>query len=209
MSSPSPASPITVTVYRRSLVRPHSRATFRTSAGGSSTLQIAQARLCAAAQNRQSGAKTPLASALAIALVRRGPMTDDSGVSVRVFTIFVAGLMFAGSARADEAPPPSYFACADKSPGDACEGEFGAGACVASTCSRLDYSKGSPPEVVSEYCIKCQPQTPSVQTAPVQSPPATAPAPAASKGACQIGPGAGAPILFLLALVTVRRRRCH
>lgn len=142
-------------------------------------------------------------------LVRRGPMADDIAVSVRVFTILVAGLMFTGSARADEAPPPSFFTCAGKSPGDACEGDSGAGVCVASTCSRLDYSKGSPPETVSRDCLKCQPPTPpaqSVVATPAQSPPATAPAPEA-KGACQIGPGAGAPALFLLALAMVRRRR--
>lgn len=143
-------------------------------------------------------------------LVLRAPMTDDIGVFVRVVTILVAGLMFAGSARADEAPPPSFFACASKSPGDACEGDFGAGACVASTCSRLDYSKGSPPETVSQDCLKCQPPappTPPVQTAPVQSPPATSPAPEAPRSACRIGHGAGAPVLLLLALATMRRRR--
>ena len=145
-----------------------------------------------------------------IGLVLRAPMTDDIGVFVRVVTILVAGLMFAGSARADEAPPPSFFACASKSPGDACEGDFGAGACVASTCSRLDYSKGSPPETVSQDCLKCQPPappTPPVQTAPVQSPPATSPAPEAPRSACRIGHGAGAPVLLLLALATMRRRR--
>jgi MYXO-CTERM domain-containing protein len=147
-------------------------------------------------------------------------MADDIGVSVRVVTILVAGLMFAGSARADEAPPPSFFACTDKSPGDACEGDFGAGACVASTCSRLDYSKGSPPETVSQDCLKCQPTPPTptppapvqvapVQSPPVQSPPTTAPTPEATRGACQIGHGAGAPALFLLALATLRRRRCR
>lgn len=144
-------------------------------------------------------------------LVRQGLMTDDIRVSVRVFTILVAGLMFAGSARADEAPPPSFFVCAGKSPGDACEGDFGAGACVASTCSRLDYSKGSPPETVSRDCLKCQPPTPpaqSVVTTPAPSPPATAPAPE-TRGACQIGPGVGAPFLVLLALAMVRRRRDH
>jgi hypothetical protein len=136
-------------------------------------------------------------------------MTDDIGVTLRVVIILVVGL-FAGSAWADEAPPPSFFACADKSPGDACEGDFGAGVCVASTCSRLDYSKGSPPESVSSDCLKCQRPTPPVKTAPVQSPPAAAPAPEASKGACRIdsGAGAGAPLFLLLALGLVRRRRC-
>ena len=130
----------------------------------------------------------------------------------------LATLALAAPARADEAPPPSYFSCSGKKVGDACDGEDGPGKCVADRCSRLDYSQGTPPTSVESDCLKCRKADPLPADAPVaptpDQPPATvtagsAPtaAPAAKSG-CRVDADAGpASLLLLAALALVGRRR--
>lgn len=139
-----------------------------------------------------------------------------------VLAFLFVGLEIAAPARADEAPPPSFFSCNGKKAGDACESDDGPGKCVADTCARLDYSQGSPPRTVKSDCLTCRKQSgPVPADAPVadprpapDQPPATvtagaAPPPAsATKSGCRIDADAGAaPLLLLAALAALRRRR--
>ena len=138
-------------------------------------------------------------------------------------TTLLATLLLATPARADEGPPPSMFACGGKKAGDACSTDEGPGTCVNSTCSRLDYSKGTPPGVVSSDCLKCQKSAPPEVTAPTPpapappaprvdastpapASPATAPAPQPTSG-CRVHEPGGAELLLLLGLAGLRRRR--
>jgi MYXO-CTERM domain-containing protein len=124
---------------------------------------------------------------------------------LRSATLLVSTLLLATPARADEAPPPSYFVCSDKKAGDACDGDDGPGTCVAETCSRLDYSQGTPPKSVTYDCLKCR------KAAPPPSPPPAAPTPTpppAKASGCR-GADVGAAPLLLIALFAVRRRRRH
>lgn len=137
----------------------------------------------------------------------------------------LAALALPAPARADEAPPPSFFSCQGKKAGDACEGDNGPGKCVAEKCSRLDYSQGTPPRAVESDCLKCRSGSgPSPSDAPIaepapkpaaaEQPPATATAgsaptaaPAAKSG-CRVDADAGpASLLLLAALALVGRRR--
>lgn len=142
-------------------------------------------------------------------------------------TTLLATLLLATPARADEGPPPSMFACGGKKAGDSCSTDDGVGTCVNSSCSRLDYSKGTPPGVVSHDCLKCQksaapevpappPPAPPPPTPPVSAPtadastpaapPASAPAPQPSSG-CRLHEPGGAWLLLLLGVAGLRRRR--
>jgi hypothetical protein len=54
-----------------------------------------------------------------------------------------------------DVPPPNTSQCNGKSAGDACTTDDSkSGACLASTCSRLDYSH-TPPGSVSYNCLVC------------------------------------------------------
>lgn len=53
---------------------------------------------------------------------------------------------------------PQEQACAGKAVGDACSmPNDQPGTCAEGTCSRLDYSGGSPPKATEEPCIVCEP----------------------------------------------------
>lgn len=124
--------------------------------------------------------------------------------------LLLACLLPAASARADEAPPPSFFACEGKKVGDACDGDDGPGRCAAETCSKLDYSQGTPPGTLHYDCLQCRKGAP----APSETPPATMTAGAAptaapaAKSGCRIDDtGGAAGLLALLALAGLRRRR--
>lgn len=71
---------------------------------------------------------------------------------------FVLCLGLASEAAAQ--PPeqgPDEVACQGKRVGEACSLINGqAGACGQGTCSRLDYSGGSPPKATEESCVVCQ-----------------------------------------------------
>jgi hypothetical protein len=72
-------------------------------------------------------------------------------VSLALFVPVVAPVV----ARAD-LPPPNVAPCNGKSVGDTCTTDDGkAGACQSSTCSKLDYSHGTPPSSVSYPCVQC------------------------------------------------------
>src|SRR6185503_11422828 len=66
-----------------------------------------------------------------------------------------ASLAMAPAALAD-VPPPDTQSCSNKQTGDACNTDDGrAGKCTDATCTKLDYSDGSPPTSVSYACKKC------------------------------------------------------
>jgi len=64
-------------------------------------------------------------------------------------------LAVAGTAHADV--PPANMTCGALKPGDACTTDAAQpGICTAGTCSKLDYSGGSPPKSVSYACVTCE-----------------------------------------------------
>lgn len=97
-------------------------------------------------------------------------------------------LSFCLSAQAD-VPPANIAGCDGKVAGDACTDDADKrGACVKSTCSKLDYSNGTPPSSVDYECLLCDDA-------------------AAPDSGCS---NAGAPVgltALLLALPLLRRRR--
>lgn len=83
---------------------------------------------------------------------------QESNNQVWVLTLGLAlALLAPGDARAQ--PPaagPDEAACQSKQSGDACSLINGdAGICGPGTCSRLDYSQGSPPKATEEPCTVC------------------------------------------------------
>ncbi len=92
-------------------------------------------------------------------------------------------------ARAD-VPPANVEGCEGKVAGDACTDDAEKrGACVKSTCSKLDYSNGTPPSSVDYECLLCDD--------------AAAPDSGCSHG----GPSVGL-VGLLVGLPLLRRRRC-
>jgi hypothetical protein len=78
-----------------------------------------------------------------------------------------------GDARADIISD-NQAVCRDKAAGDACEVDGKAGKCAKSTCSRNDYSGGTPPKQVSSECLICEPET-AAASPPTRRPRAAAP----------------------------------
>jgi hypothetical protein len=69
--------------------------------------------------------------------------------------LMTLALFLAAPALAD-VPPPNTTDCATKAAGAACKKDDGAaGTCLKATCSRLDYSGGTPPQSVSYECVTC------------------------------------------------------
>lgn len=106
-------------------------------------------------------------------------------------SILVACMAFGGPARADEAPPPSYYSCSGKAVGAVCEADEGPGTCVASTCSRLDYSQGTPPRTIQSDCLKCRKGSAAPAAPPVTS--TVDPPPAAPPVTSKVEPAPAAP----------------
>lgn len=114
-------------------------------------------------------------------------------------------------ALADIPQPPDP--CDGKAKGDPCD----SGVCVAETCSKLDYSKGTPPSSLEYECIKCRAKpaeeakpatvTPTATPATPAPTPASTPAPAAKSGGCAIAGDGGGLSLALLLLLGVGYRR--
>jgi hypothetical protein len=98
--------------------------------------------------------------------------------------LLLAVLGLASAALAD-VPPPDVSDCQSKAAGDGCKTDGNqAGACQKQTCSRLDYSDGSPPSSVQYDCLKC-----------------VAGVTPAKGGGCAAAPGAAlAALALLLAL---------
>lgn len=79
-----------------------------------------------------------------------GPMKHILTIALTALT-----LPFAGAALAD-IPPPNTQGCANRKASDACKNDNGNdGTCTASKCSKLDYSKGTPPSTVEYDCLVC------------------------------------------------------
>lgn len=134
-----------------------------------------------------------------------------------------------GTARADETNAAAV-ACQGKAAGDPCsvkrphktgDGEPSVrdepGTCQPDQCCTLDYSSGSPPKSSCGPCLTCKaggPPPPTGTGAPEDGgePPRTSagdpPAPTTSKRGCTLAePGATAPLVVLLAVAWIRRRR--
>lgn len=109
-------------------------------------------------------------------------------------------LAFTATARAD-VPPPNSEGCSSKSAGDACKNDSGATAtCKATTCSRLDYSQGTPPSSVSYDCLLCEGPAPTPATGTSTSSRCDA------SGRGDAAPSALAGGVALLGLWALRRR---
>jgi uncharacterized protein (TIGR03382 family) len=111
-----------------------------------------------------------------------------------------------------DVPPPDTEGCDAKAEADPCRTDAGVdGACRKSTCSRLDYSKGTPPGSVSYECMVC---TPAAGAAPThaEAPPQNEPTktgeavPKDASPICATG-GAGGWAALLLAAGSLGFRR--
>ena len=78
---------------------------------------------------------------------------------------FGAVVLGSASASADVIDPRTE-ACSSKEEGEACDAMGKSGVCKKATCSRLDYSQGTPPKSKSYDCIRCQPGEPDGDAAP-------------------------------------------
>lgn len=52
---------------------------------------------------------------------------------------------------------PDRAACQDKKADESCKVDGKDGICMTTTCSRLDYSQGTPPRSVAYECLVCKP----------------------------------------------------
>lgn len=114
----------------------------------------------------------------------------------RVWVLTLALAAMSAPAAAD-VPPPGSEECAGRPVGDACRVGGSEGACQETSCTRLDYSNGTPPTPVSYPCLLCvEGATPTVEP---------------RGGGCAVRPGSSAmPHLGVLAgllAVGLRRRR--
>lgn len=147
----------------------------------------------------------------------RFPRFDALAPACLALTVFAAFVATPSAARADLIPP-DVSGCSGKSAGDACKLSGGGdGQCGKSTCSKLDYSQGTPPKSVTYDCLKCGAAAPAPTPSPAPTP-APAPTPSAdtkSKG-CTIGGQLGGQLggeaasawpWALSALVVLGRRR--
>jgi len=81
-------------------------------------------------------------------------LLSDMRKSILTLGLFAA-LAFATPARAD-VPPPNSAGCMGKVAGDACQkDDMSAGTCESQTCTKLDYSMGTPPVSVDYTCVLC------------------------------------------------------
>lgn len=113
-----------------------------------------------------------------------------------------AALAFSAPAQAD-VPPPNSSGCMGKAAGDACQkDDMSAGSCESQTCTKLDYSMGTPPTTVEYACVLCSGAAPS----------AAGGGESEEDGGCSIRRGgmagaAGAWILGAAVLMLARRNR--
>jgi hypothetical protein len=121
-------------------------------------------------------------------------------------------------------------ACKSAAEGARCESREADGTCQPSTCSRRDYAKGPPGEMVEYACLRCMAvakpspapaPTPTATTPPAPTPvaatpatparpaaPAATPRPAAKGTGCQVGGGPlGLVLVGALLLALARRTR--
>lgn len=149
----------------------------------------------------------------------RRPIDPTGSMDART-TLLFAGIALAPTAlllprtASADVPSPELEACGGKATGDACNDGNHNGTCQPGKCSRLDYSKGTPPGSVEFDCVKCTPgpapaapaaPTPSTQAAVDPKQPAPAPTPQAS--GCAIAGERSSNLALLLLLGFARRRR--
>lgn len=134
-------------------------------------------------------------------------MATRTALVVPALAFALAGsLLSARTARADVPPEPN--SCTGKAKGDACTEAGPGGVCVADTCSRLDYSKGTPPSSVEYECLKCGPKPEAPAATPATPAEVPASAPAKKTGGCTIAAdGGGFTFALLLLAVGFRRSR--
>ncbi len=85
------------------------------------------------------------------------------------------GLSLLTPTASADVPPPGIEECEGRDVGAACDVGGRAGSCQDSTCSRLDYSDGTPPSPVQYPCRLC----------------VAGAAPTTSSGGCAAQPGGG------------------
>jgi hypothetical protein len=153
-------------------------------------------------------------------------MTSRSAVLSGFALALASALLLPSAARAD-IPPMGLKACEGKAKGDACKDEGDqAGTCQPDKCSKLDYSKGTPPSSVEWDCIRCKPAAAEPAVAPTPAAPAATPAatpaapaagapaaptptPGPKAGGCSIASDGGGFGLLLLLAFGARRRRAR
>jgi hypothetical protein len=147
--------------------------------------------------------------------------------TVGIVVGLVVGMVIAAPARADIIIQSSDVgACKTAAEGEPCESREADGTCQPSTCSRRDYAKGPPGEMVEYACLRCLPvatpspapaPTPTATTPPAPTPaaatpppparpPAATPPPAAKGTGCQVGGGPLGLVLVGALLVALARR---
>lgn len=119
----------------------------------------------------------------------------------------VAVFAVASSAWAD-VPPPNSSGCNGQQASSSCKTDDGrSGVCQSDTCSRLDYSHGTPPTSVEYDCLRCVVQssgTPDAGTSGASQDPQGTPG---KKSGCAAMPGAPLGLGALVAGVLARRRK--
>lgn len=71
-------------------------------------------------------------------------------------TLIVLFSLGISTAALADIPPPDTSSCQGKAAGAACVNDRGVdGKCTTQTCSKLDYSDGSPPGSVKYSCLQC------------------------------------------------------
>ena len=146
---------------------------------------------------------------------QHGPIDPTGSMDARTIFLFAGfalaptALLLPHTASAD-VPSPELEACGGKATGDACNDGNHNGTCQPGKCSRLDYSKGTPPGSVEFDCVKCTPgpapaapAAPNTPAAVDSKQPAPAPTPQAS-GCAIAGERSGLALLLLLGFT--RRR---
>lgn len=140
-------------------------------------------------------------------------------ICARKMPALLVGFMLLGHLRvglADLPPPEPESVCANAKADDPCALSDGqSGRCVDATCSKLDYSQGTPPQSVEYSCLRCDAVAASAvaeqpDAAPERAPAEPPPEPPVSESRCSIGVG-NSPIGLVVGLSVafwccVRRR---
>ena len=131
---------------------------------------------------------------------------------VALLSILLVVLVAPRVLRAD-VPPPNVAQCNGKTAGDTCTTDDSKpGACASSTCSKLDYSDGTPPGTTTYPCLICTAGTAPSSTTTSTSSGSTTPTQGGSGCSLAVaarvaGAGGLAVIVPAIALLARRRRR--
>lgn len=141
-----------------------------------------------------------------------GRMASRTARFIPGFALALASLLLLSRTARADIVSPEISACSGKATGDACEDAGKAGTCQPDKCSKLDYSRGTPPSSVEYDCAKCVPAAaaPAVVTTPAATPttaPTPGPEPTPKASGCAIAGDGGGPMVALLLLLAVGSRR--